>query len=67
MQIGGSAGNQGQDFLGEGDDNAARQRQEAVGALAGIMGLEGQTNLHDTPAQQDQAHRADHAKDKGTC
>ena len=61
-----SAGNHGQDFLGEGDDDAAGQGQEAVGALAGIMGLEGQTHLHDAPAQQDQANGTDQAEDELT-
>ena len=58
------AGDQGQDFLGEGDDNAAGQGQEAVGTLGGIMGLQGQANLDDAPAQQDQADGADQAEDE---
>ena len=58
------AGDQGQDFLGEGDDNAAGQGQEAVGTLRGIVGLQGQANLDNTPAQQDQADGADQAEDE---
>ena len=58
------AGDQGQDFLGEGDDNAAGQGQEAVGTLGGIMGLQGQANLDDAPAQQDQTDGADQAEDE---
>ena len=44
-------GNEGQNLLGEGDDDAAGQSQEAVGTLAGIVGLEGKTHLNNAPAQ----------------
>ena len=57
-------GDQGQDFLGEGDDDATGQGQEAVGALRGIVGLQGQANLDDAPAQQDQADGTDQAEDE---
>mgnify|MGYP004422994321 FL=1 len=36
------AGDQGEDLLGEGDDNAACHGEHAVGALGGIVALEGQ-------------------------
>ena len=61
-----SAGDEGQDFLGEGDDDAAGQGQEAVGTLAGIVGLEGKAHLNNAPAQQDQAHSPDEAEDELT-
>ena len=61
-----SAGNHGQDFLGEGDDDAAGQSQEAIGTLTGIVGLEGEAHLHDAPAQQDQADGTDQAEDELT-
>ena len=59
-----SAGNHGQNLLGEGDDNTACQSEEAIRTLGRIMGLQGQTHLHDTPAQQDQTHGPDHAENK---
>ena len=46
-----SAGNHGQDLLGKGDDDTARQSEETIGTLGRIVGLQGQTHLHDTPAQ----------------
>ena len=60
------AGDQGQDLLGEGNDDAASQGQEAVGTLGGIVGLEGQTNLDNAPAQQDQTDGTDQAEDEVT-
>ena len=55
------AGNQSQDFLCKGDDDATCQSQEAVGTLRGIMG---QTHLDDTPAEQDQTDSADEAENE---
>ena len=60
------AGDHGQDFFGEGDDDAAGQGQEAVGSLAGIVGLQGKTHLHDAPTQQDQTDGTDQAEDELT-
>ena len=59
------ADDQVQDLLGEGDDDAASQRQKTLRALAGVMALEGEAHLHDAPAQQDEAHSADDGEDKG--
>jgi len=59
-------GDQGQDLLGEGDDDAACQGQEAVGTLRGIVGLQGQAHLNNAPAQQDQADGTDQAEDELT-
>ena len=50
----GSANNEVEDFLGKGDDDAAGQSQETVGTLAGIVGLEAETDLHNAPAKQNQ-------------
>ena len=50
-----SAGDKGQNLLGKGNDNAARQGQEAVGTLGGVVALEREAHLDDAPAQQDQA------------
>ena len=60
----GSANNEVEDFLGKGDDDAAGQGQETVGTLAGIVGLEAETDLHNAPAKQNQADRTDEAEDK---
>lgn len=53
-----------QNFLGKGDYNAACKRQKAVAALAGVMALKGHTDLHHTPAQNDQADGTDQAEDE---
>lgn len=52
-----------QNLLGEGDDDTTGQSQEAVAPLGGVMGLEGKTDLHDTPAQQNEAHGPDVHRD----
>ena len=61
---GSSAGNQGEDLLGEGDHDAARNGEDAIGALRGVVGLEGEAHLQDAIAQQDEAHSTDKGKDK---
>ena len=53
-----SAGDQRQDLLGERNDNAARNSQDAVRALRRIVRLERQTDLQNAEAEQDQADRA---------
>ena len=58
------AGDKGQNLLGKSDNDAARQGQEAVGTLGGVVALEGEAHLDDAPAQQDQAHGADQAEDE---
>ena len=59
-----SAGDQGEDLLGKGDHNAACHGEHTVGALAGVMTLEGESDLQDTEAQQDDTHRADEGENK---
>ena len=59
-----SAGDQRQDFLGERNDDAARDGQNAVCALGRIVRLEGQTDLQNAKAEQDQADRANQGKDE---
>ena len=54
-----SAGDEGEDLLSEGDDDTACHRQHTVGALGGIVALEGQAHLQDAEAQQDEANGAD--------
>ena len=48
-----SGGDKVKDFLGEGDYQPTGQGEETLRTLGGIMALEGQTDLYDTPAQQD--------------
>ncbi len=54
-----SAGDESEDLLGEGDHNAACHGEHTVGALGGIVALEGQAHLQDAEAQQDEANGAD--------
>lgn len=54
-----SAGNQCENFLRKGNNNAACHSEHAVGPLGGIMALEGQTHLQNAEAQQDEADGAD--------
>ena len=60
-----SGGDEVKDFLGKGHHEAARQGEEPLRALGRIVALEGETNLHHTPAQKDQADGADQGKDEG--
>ena len=53
------AGDQGENFLSKGNDDAASYGEHAVGALGGIVALEGQTHLQNAEAQQDEANGAD--------
>ena len=48
-----SGGDKVKDFLGEGDYQPTGQGEETLRTLGGIMALEGQADLYDTPAQQD--------------
>ena len=59
-----SAGDEGEDLLGEGNDDAACHRQHTVGALGGVMALERQAHLQNTEAQQDEANGADQRENK---
>ena len=54
-----SAGDEGENLLSEGDDDTACHRQHTVGALGGIVALEGQAHLQDAEAQQDETNGAD--------
>ena len=59
-----SARDEFEDFLGEDDDNAARDGQDAVGALGGVVRLEGQADLQNAVAEQNQADGADEREDE---
>lgn len=55
---------QRQDFLCEGNDDTAREGEKAIAALGRVVGLKGQADLHNSPAEQDHAHGADQAEDE---
>ena len=59
-----SAGDEGEDLLGKRDHNAARDGEHAVGALGGVVALEGQAQLEDAEAQQDEADGPDEGKNE---
>ena len=42
-----------EDLLGKSHDKTARESQEPLRPLAGVVALEGKANLHDPPAEQD--------------
>ena len=54
-----------ENFTGKRDDNAARQRQKALAALAGVVALQRQPHLHDAPSKQDQTDGPDDAENEG--
>ena len=58
------ASDKGQNLLGESNNYAARQGQEAVGTLGRVVALEGEAHLNDAPAQQNEAHGPDQAEDE---
>ena len=55
----------GQDLLGEEDDNAACQGQEALAPLGGVVALNGKAHLDHAPGNEDDAHSFDQAEDEG--
>ena len=59
-----SASDQRQDLLGECNDDAACDGQNAICALGRIVRLERQTDLQNAEAEQDQADRANQGKDE---
>ena len=59
-----SAGDEGEDLLSKGNDDAACHRQHTVGALGGVMALERQAHLQNTEAQQDEADGPDEGKNE---
>lgn len=56
--------NQRQYLLRKEDNHAARQCQEAVSPLAGIVVFQGQPDLHDTETQQNQTDCPNKPRDK---
>lgn len=59
------ADNQVENLLGKGDDDTACESEKAVRSLRGIVGLQGQTDLHNAKAQQDKSDGTDQTEDKG--
>jgi len=59
-----STGDQGQDFFGKGNDDAAGNRQHTVCSLRRIMGLQAETELQDAEAKQNDTDRPDKAEDE---
>ncbi len=47
------------DFFGKGNQQPAKEAQKALGSLAGVVALEGHADLHNTPAQDDDANGTD--------
>ena len=56
--------NSRQNLLGKGDDQAAEEAEEALGALAGVVALDAHAHLHHTPAQDNDADGLDAGEDK---
>ena len=53
-----------QNLLRKGDHEAAEQAEEALGPLAGVVGLKAHAHLHDPPAQDDDAQGLNDREDK---
>ena len=52
----------GQNLLGESDDQPTEHTQHTLAALAGVVRLDGHTELDDAPAQDDHADGLDAGK-----
>lgn len=59
-----SPGDESEDLLRKSYYNAARDGEDTVGALGGVVGLEGEAHLEDAVTQQDEAHGPDEGKMK---
>lgn len=49
----------GENLLGKGDHQPTEQAEEALGTLAGVMGLDAHSHLDNTPAQDDDTNGLD--------
>src|SRR5699024_9415130 len=49
----------GENLLGKGDHQTTEQAEEALGTLAGVMGLDAHAHLDNTPAQDDDTNGLD--------
>ena len=59
-----SASDEGEDLTGKGNHDTAGDGEHTVGPLGGVVALEGQAQLEDAEAQQDQADGPDQGKDE---
>ena len=59
-----TASDEGEDLTGKGDHDTAGDGEHTVGPLGGVVALEGQAQLEDAEAQQDQADGPDQGKDE---
>ena len=59
-----STGDQGQDFFGKGNDDAAGNRQHTVCSLRRVVRLQAETKLQNAEAEQDNTDCPDKAEDK---
>ena len=55
----------GQNLLGKSDKQTAEYAEDALGALGGVVRLDGHTQLDDAPAQHDHADGLNARKNKG--
>lgn len=61
----GLANDEVKNFLCKGDNNTTGESEEALTALRGIVGLETEADLYDTPTEQNEADSTDQSEDKG--
>ena len=54
----------GQNFLGKSDQQAAEHAEDSLGALGGVVGLDGHAQLDDAPAQHDHTDGLDTGKNE---
>ena len=54
----------GEDLLRNGDHDPAEQTQEALGSLARVVALDRHTDLHDAPAEDNNADGLDRGEDE---
>ena len=59
-----SASDEGEDLTGKGDHDTAGDGEHTVGALGGVVALEGQAQLEDAEAKQDQADGPDQGENE---
>lgn len=61
----GLANDEVKNLLCKGNNDTTGKSEKALTALRGIVGLETETNLHNTPTEQNEADSTDQTKNKG--